>query len=270
LRDLTAANFGLIVAYVLPGFTALWGISHFSETVRVWLGSSQGNWHTVGGFLYVTLASIGTGMTVSTVRWMVIDTLHALTGIRQPRWDFSKLQENAAGYDILVKIHYHFYQFNANMLVSVLFLYIARCIFLGWSSFLTPWDDLGFVAVGLVFFVGSRDTLRKYHTRVARLLGTEAEQQHSDSDPGVVVRQRHLSHQPPNPPRIKKVVAALVQDAIFYFRLVYIRLFTVTYFTVPISKESCHDEWRKQEDRFAEALIDEGPRERARPQAVRY
>ena len=33
------------------------------------------------------------------------------------------------------------------------------------------WLDLGFVALEAVFFVTSRDTLRKYYTRAGQLLG---------------------------------------------------------------------------------------------------
>ena len=75
MKELSVANFGILIAYVLPGFTALWGVSYFSETVQVWLGSSAGDAPTVGGFLYVTLAAVGAGMTVSTVRWMIVDTI---------------------------------------------------------------------------------------------------------------------------------------------------------------------------------------------------
>ena len=173
MREISVANFGILIAFLLPGFTALWGASYFSETVRVWLGSSQGDAPTIGGFLYVTLAAVGAGMTVSTVRRMIIDTIHALTGLPHPRWDFSRLQEKVDGYDVLVRIHYHFYQFNANMLIAVAFLYVARCVSLGWPSLLDIRADLAFLAVGTIFFIGSRDTLAKYYTRVAKLLGTE-------------------------------------------------------------------------------------------------
>jgi hypothetical protein len=55
----------------------------------------------------------------------------------------------------------------------VAFLYVARCISLGWSSLLDIQVDLAFLAVETIFFVGSRDTLKKYYTRVAKMLGTE-------------------------------------------------------------------------------------------------
>ena len=55
-----------------------------------------------GGFLYITIASVSAGLIVSTVRWAVVDALHALTGIRQPSWDFASLRDNVAAYDKLI------------------------------------------------------------------------------------------------------------------------------------------------------------------------
>lgn len=113
VKEISVANFGILVAYLLPGFTVLWGVAYFSDAVRTWLGSTESCPPTVGGFLYITLAAVGAGMTVSTVRWIVLDTLHAWSGLPHPSWDFSRLQDKVAGYDVLVKIHYHFYQFHA-------------------------------------------------------------------------------------------------------------------------------------------------------------
>lgn len=113
-------NFGLLIAYLVPGFTALWGISYFSVTVDAWLTGSGVDGPTIGGFLYVTLASVAAGMTVSAVRFHVIDRIHHWTGIQQPVWDFAKLKDSVSAYDVLIEIHYKHYQFHANGLISTL------------------------------------------------------------------------------------------------------------------------------------------------------
>ena len=94
--EVSSSNFGLLIAFPLPGFVVLWGAGYFSETVRVWLSTSGDSAPTVGGFMYVTLASVAAGVTVSTVRWAIIDTIHRWTGLPPPTWDFSRLQENVA------------------------------------------------------------------------------------------------------------------------------------------------------------------------------
>ncbi len=62
---LSNENFGLVIAYVLPGFVALWGVAYFSPTVESWITASQQGAPSVAGFMYVTLASIGTGLTAA-------------------------------------------------------------------------------------------------------------------------------------------------------------------------------------------------------------
>ena len=37
MQDLTTKNFGLLIAYDLPGFTLLCGASHLTITLQSWL-----------------------------------------------------------------------------------------------------------------------------------------------------------------------------------------------------------------------------------------
>ncbi len=171
MKEVSSGNFGLLIAFVLPGFIVLWGLSYFSATVRLWL-SVAGSTPTVGGFMFGTLASVAAGVTVSTVRWLVIDTIHRWTGIRQPPWNFARLQDNVGAYNVLNDIHYKFYLFHANGLISLLFVYVARRTHYGIFTAPVGWLDLGFVVLSLVLFIGSRDMLRKYYARVSQLLGT--------------------------------------------------------------------------------------------------
>ncbi len=170
MKEVSSSNFGLLIAFLLPGFVVLWGASYFSETIALWL-SGSGATPTVGGFMYVTLASVAAGVTVSTVRWAVIDTIHRWTGLPQPNWDFSRLQDNVAAYNVLNEIHYKFYQFHGNLLIALVFVYVARRVHLGFFAESLGWVDLGCLLLSVILFVGSRDTLAKYHLRVTQLLG---------------------------------------------------------------------------------------------------
>lgn len=170
MQDVTRDNFGLLIAYILPGFVVLWGVSVFSATVRSWVGVSADQSPTVGGFLYVTVAAVAIGMVVSTIRWLIVDRLHHLTGIAQPKWDFSQLAGKLAAFDLLVDSHYRFYQFHANMLVAVAFTFLAHLL----NARYRPIDlILSFVVIEVILWVGSRDTLRKYNERTVALLNGE-------------------------------------------------------------------------------------------------
>jgi hypothetical protein len=172
VRDVTRGNFGLLIAYLLPGFTALLGISTTSEWVRSWLTTSASGSPTVGGFLYSTIASLIAGMLISTVRWAVVDRLHHATGIRPPRWHFKKLQDCLQAFELLVESHYRYYQFYANMATGGGVAYMLwRFHRIDNQSLIAM--DLGFLVAEWLLLLGSRDTLRKYYERGNQLIGQE-------------------------------------------------------------------------------------------------
>src|SRR5689334_12909624 len=119
MNDVTSSNFGLLIAYILPGSVALWGIGELWPTAHAWFGDSSTQSPTVGGFLYVTLAAVGLGLFVSTIRWATVDWIHHRTGIEHPRWDFSSLNSRLPAFELLVASHYRYYQFYANTFVAV-------------------------------------------------------------------------------------------------------------------------------------------------------
>jgi hypothetical protein len=172
MSTLSSHNFGLIIAYLLPGFVALWGVSYFSPAVESWIAASQQNAPTVAGFMYVTLASLAAGVTVSAVRWVLIDQLHHATGIVPPVWKFANLEDKLQGYLTLIENHYRYYQFYANMFIAAGFSCAVRCLCEGRKASLGVVPLAGFIALEAVLFAGSRDTLRKYYLRTQQLLSS--------------------------------------------------------------------------------------------------
>ncbi len=176
LKEVSNRNFGLLIAYVVPGAIALAGLSLVVPEVRQWLwGSPAGDSPTIAGFLYSTLASVTLGMTVSVVRWVLIDSLHSKTGLPQPRWEDERLADRLAGYEWLVANHYRYYQFYGNAAVALLFSYII------WKT-QTPsplpgigWVDASVVVLVGMFIAGSRNALARYYRRATALLGHEKE-----------------------------------------------------------------------------------------------
>lgn len=172
MSSLSNQNFGLVIAYLLPGFVALWGISCFSPTVDTWISASQQNAPTVAGFMYVTLASLAAGVTVSAMRWAIIDQLHHATGIQPPAWKFTNLEGKLQGYVTLIENHYRYYQFYSNMLVAAAFSVVMKGISSGLRPSFNVWTTVAFLLLELVLFAGSRDTLRKYYSRTQQLLSS--------------------------------------------------------------------------------------------------
>ena len=137
--------------------------------LRQWLSGSPSA-PTVAGFLYVTLASIAAGLTISAVRWLLIDKLHEWTGLRRPTWKVRQIQANLAALKLLIEDHYRYYQFYANSLVATTFAFAVQRIESGFGAGFGV-RDLLFFLIAVVLFIGSRDTLRKYYERTDDLLG---------------------------------------------------------------------------------------------------
>lgn len=169
MQTISNDNFGPLVAYLVPGATVLVGLSPFSPTLQAWFAASSAVPPTIGGFLFLTVASLAAGMTVSAVRWAIIDNIHALTGVPAPTLDFSRLHGNVDELLLLIDIHYRHYQFYANMQVASVMAYLCHLTYHGFSV-ATTWLDTGVLAIEIIFFLASRDTLRKYYRRSEQLL----------------------------------------------------------------------------------------------------
>jgi hypothetical protein len=170
VRETYSLSFGFLVAYLVPGFVVLWGVSYYSPLLRAWLVSPPANLPTVGGLLYVTVGSLAAGVTASAFRWALFDTLHHRTGIAPPTWTFAALPEKLEAFQTLIEIHYRYYQTHANLLVALAFAYAMRFLAIGWQAYRLGAVDLGFIVIGVVLFLGSRDALRKYYRRAGELL----------------------------------------------------------------------------------------------------
>jgi len=170
VRDLNRDNFGLLIAYLLPGFVVLLGLAEHVAAVHGWLGSTAAGPPTVGGFLYTTVGSTAAGMIVSAIRWLTLDHVFAWIGIRPPPWNAARFAAQVPAFEALVANHYRYYQHYSNMFIAIAFAAIA------WLLAYPSWTvrDTGLIlGIGLIeaiLFLGSRDTLRKYHARTGALL----------------------------------------------------------------------------------------------------
>lgn len=171
MQSISNSNFGPLIAYLVPGATALWGISYSVPAVRTWFATTSGDPPTIGGFLYLTIASIACGMVVTAIRWASVDSLHRLTGLSSRPLDFEKLHGRVDAFNLLIEIHYRHYQFYANMAVATLIAFGGYRFSVGWSDYFGVLEGV-FLTFEAIFISTSRDTLNKYYRRTEQLLGT--------------------------------------------------------------------------------------------------
>jgi hypothetical protein len=174
MTDTLSRHFGLIIAYVLPGFIGLAGIALLAPAVGDWLRPVNQGELSVGPAVYVILAATTVGMIVSCFRWLIIDHFHHWMGVIRPAWDDSRLEEHLGAFNYLVEVHYRYYQSYANMIVAIVLAYAPNRI-MEWLPFLSAGTDAGVLILCTVLFLGSRDALLNYYAGTARLLSHTAE-----------------------------------------------------------------------------------------------
>ncbi|WP_145305561.1 hypothetical protein [Gimesia fumaroli] len=115
----------------------------------------------------MTVFSLAAGLTISTLRWLILDRVHHRTGIPEPQQNFGRLQENLTAYQYLVLTHYNYYKFHSNMMISFAILMASRLLC---HNTLPLWVIIGFLFLEWLFWLGARDNLRKYYSQGEVLL----------------------------------------------------------------------------------------------------
>lgn len=161
-------QFGLIVAYVLPGFVGLLGLAPIFPAIAGWLRpvGTDG----IASAMYAVLAAAAIGSVVSCFRWLLLDRIHALTGVKRPALDDRHLPQVLAAFDYLVQNHFRYYEFCGNTLVAIIASY-ALNRFSGRVAFLGLGTDFVVLIIGIALFAASRNALANYYTRTGRLVG---------------------------------------------------------------------------------------------------
>lgn len=166
--SVSESNFGLLIAYVLPGYTALKGLPFFGSDFSAWSVISPTQEATIAGFLTTSIEAIFAGLTVSLLRWLVIDSLHHWSGLKPPSWDFATLEKRTQAFELLIQSHYRYYKFYANMVVALFWSFAAVQPRSGWAA-------IAYWLLAALFTIGSRDALKKYYDRAGQLLTAKAD-----------------------------------------------------------------------------------------------
>ncbi len=168
--DFPAKNFGILIAYVLPGFVTLWGLAAKFEVIHAWLMGTDRYGLTVGGVLYVTAAAITIGMILNAVRWLIIDPLWHVLHIPKPDWDDALLETRLPAFERLVEDHFRYHQFYANSAIGLIVAFIAWRLSEGGAETSIGLPEACLASLEMTLLLSSRDALGRYYRRTSRLL----------------------------------------------------------------------------------------------------
>lgn len=167
-------QFGLIVAFLLPGFIGLAGVAPLVPAVGQWLQPVNQGDLGFGPPIYALLSAATVGMIMSCFRWLVVDHLLEWTGVPKPVRGYENLPDKLDAFDYLIDVHYRYYQFYSNTLVATVWAYLPNRI-MGTLPLLGPGTDLGVLILCAVLLAGLRDTLTKYRQKLGRVLDPVAQ-----------------------------------------------------------------------------------------------
>jgi hypothetical protein len=73
MEEKLSKQLGYVIAYLIPGFVGLYGLSTLVPDLKGWLGTAGKPESSFGGPLFVLLASLGIGVFLSGARYFVFD-----------------------------------------------------------------------------------------------------------------------------------------------------------------------------------------------------
>ena len=164
--EVNERSFGILIAYIIPGWIVLLGMSYRVDSVAGWVSGSVSASPTIGGFLYSTLASIGLGVATSTIRWLTVDSAMKHLGVRPKKVKFNELRDRYQAMTMLIDGHYRYYQFHGNLMVALPISMSFRWA----SSRFSITEAMLITLIWIVLFLGAKDSLAKYYQRSTELL----------------------------------------------------------------------------------------------------
>jgi hypothetical protein len=167
-------NFGLIIAYFLPGTVTVYGLRYVSPHVDALWSTLERGPIVVGPLIVIGVLALAVGLIVSSFREVVLEPILRFTGVPETITKYDKIA-NAERRDLFFQIVenvYRYEQFYGNMLLSILLFSVLRyCV--GYAPIVQTRSDLAaFVALLgslAVLFVATRRALAEMSRAVDEL-----------------------------------------------------------------------------------------------------
>jgi hypothetical protein len=171
MKEVTSKNFGLIIAFWLPGFILLWNLSYLSDLAASAIMPKAGADRSVGDFLFASLGSLALGLLVSAARSLILEPILYWTGVKRvPEASYAKLanKDVLAAFEAAIEAHYRYSQYYGNTLIAV-----ATGLAISFADGITmPAGTLRTVAIVLMvgLALASRKELRAFCEKARHIL----------------------------------------------------------------------------------------------------
>jgi hypothetical protein len=129
-KSVAPLDFGLLIAYLLPGFVTFNAITFVSPRAQAFLDAAVARDAALGGSFLVLLSSLTLGVIVSAVRSVLLDPIAWKTGVRRGDLSYAALRDAGVreAFHQAVTNVYRFAQFYGNMFIGVLLLVTIKIL----------------------------------------------------------------------------------------------------------------------------------------------
>jgi len=126
MKDVTSTSFGLLIAFLLPGFSGFYALGFYSGHVRDILAKFREAESNLGWFLVVLLMSLTAGLLLTLARWLIFEQGFCRHQ-RLPAERMANLRFPAkfVAYRAAVDETYRYHQFFGGMAIVIPFAYIG-------------------------------------------------------------------------------------------------------------------------------------------------
>lgn len=170
--DKLGLNFGLVIAYLIPGFCGTYALTPHVTAINALVGGAA----NTGSVVVLLLIALAVGIIINAISWVVVRNFIHFTGVKSPSGIVYRKssRQDALRYNRLIESTFRYHQFYSNMLVGILLLTPL------WLA--APVQDnilrnASFPFVVIILFWAARDSLRNYYNG----LRSFAEEQDSKS-----------------------------------------------------------------------------------------
>ena len=128
MNVLARLEFGLVIAFFLPGSVSLYALGYLSPPVAQIFQAALSEGGALGASFLILIGSLVVGIVTSSFRALTLDWLHKKTGAGMGTPNYRKLltEEGLSVFNEIVNNTYRYYQFYGNTFISLIFLLIVR------------------------------------------------------------------------------------------------------------------------------------------------
>ena len=171
MNSLGQLDFGMLIAYMLPGFLAFFGLRYVSPAIDQLFLLSFVKDSGIGLQLSIVLFALFAGVVVSALRDSVLDPIQRRLGITKPTFDFKKLNDPNVlkSFEAVISNTYRFAQFYGNAFIALSLLAVLRA----WSTWTLGMSKsvFGIIVLSLVvLFVAHRQQLKQTYEKMGLIL----------------------------------------------------------------------------------------------------